>query len=166
MDRRHARNHQLGLPSEPPEPGRTASRNRRSTSSARGIAAASVNLTAAKARRSILLDLVISAVARLATRPGDRPTPDRAGLAPQRLPSLLAMEEPQTRAGKAGGLARRESTDPQESVSNPGWGAPRIHGELLKLGFDVGETSVAKYMIRRRKPPSQTWRTFLENHLQ
>jgi len=48
---------------------------------------------------------------------------------------------------------------------NPGWGAPRIHGELLKLGIDIGETSVGKYMVRRRKPPSQTWRTFLENHV-
>ena len=45
------------------------------------------------------------------------------------------------------------------------WGAPRIHGELLKLGIDVGETSVSKYMVRRRNPPSQTWRTFLENHV-
>jgi putative transposase len=48
---------------------------------------------------------------------------------------------------------------------NPGWGAPRIHGELLKLGIDIGETSVSKYIVRSRKPPSQTWRTFLENHL-
>src|ERR1017187_905591 len=48
---------------------------------------------------------------------------------------------------------------------NPTWGAPRIHGELLKLGIDIGETSVSKYIVRRRKPPSQTWRTFLENHL-
>jgi hypothetical protein len=48
---------------------------------------------------------------------------------------------------------------------NPGWDAPRIHGELLKLGIDIGETSVGKYMLRRRKPPSQTWRTFLENHV-
>jgi hypothetical protein len=52
------------------------------------------------------------------------------------------------------------------SLSNPGWGAPHIHGELLKLGIDIGETSVGKYMVRRRQPPSQTWRTFLENHLQ
>ena len=51
------------------------------------------------------------------------------------------------------------------SRDNPLWGAPRIHGELLKLGIDVGETSVGKYMVRHRKPPSQTWRTFLENHL-
>jgi transposase InsO family protein len=48
---------------------------------------------------------------------------------------------------------------------NPLWGAPRIHGELLKLGIDVGETSVSKYMARRRRPPSQTWRTFLDNHI-
>jgi len=50
-------------------------------------------------------------------------------------------------------------------LSNPRWGAPSIHGELLKLGIDVGETSVAFYMVRGRKPPSQTWRTFLDNHL-
>jgi putative transposase len=47
---------------------------------------------------------------------------------------------------------------------NPSWGAPRIHGELLKLGFNVGESSVSKYMVRSRKPLSQTWRTFLETH--
>src|SRR3981189_265884 len=51
------------------------------------------------------------------------------------------------------------------SRDNPLWGAPRIYGELLKLGIDVGETSVGKYMVRRRKPPSQTWRAFLDNHL-
>jgi transposase InsO family protein len=51
------------------------------------------------------------------------------------------------------------------SRENPLWGAPRIHGELLKLGIDVGETSVSKYMVRHRQPPSQTWRTFLENHV-
>lgn len=51
------------------------------------------------------------------------------------------------------------------SRENPLWGAPRIHGELLKLGIDVGETSVSKYMVRGSKPPSQTRRTFLENQL-
>jgi transposase InsO family protein len=50
-------------------------------------------------------------------------------------------------------------------VSNPRWGAPRIHGELLKLGIDVSQTTISKYMVRRRKPPSQTWRTFLDNHV-
>src|SRR6202047_460585 len=50
------------------------------------------------------------------------------------------------------------------SLANPLWGAPRIHGELLKLGIDIGQTSVAKYMARCRKPPSQGWKTFLRNH--
>jgi hypothetical protein len=50
------------------------------------------------------------------------------------------------------------------SIANPLWGAPRIHGELLKLGIDIGQTSAAKYMARRRGPPSQGWKTFLRNH--
>jgi len=50
------------------------------------------------------------------------------------------------------------------SVANPLWGAPRIHGELLMLGIDVGQTTVAKYMIRPKRPPSQGWKTFLRNH--
>lgn len=49
------------------------------------------------------------------------------------------------------------------SRNNPRWGAPRIHGELHKLGIEITEPTVAKYMLRNRKPPSQTWRTFLEN---
>jgi transposase InsO family protein len=59
---------------------------------------------------------------------------------------------------KLRGLVRRMS------VENPLWGAPRIHGELLKLGFEVAQSSVAKYMVKRRGPPSQGWRTFLHNH--
>jgi transposase InsO family protein len=50
------------------------------------------------------------------------------------------------------------------SLENPLWGAPRIHGELLKLGFEVAQSSVAKYIVKRRGPPSQGWRTFLCNH--
>jgi hypothetical protein len=56
------------------------------------------------------------------------------------------------------GLIRRMS------VENPLWGAPRSHGELLKLGFEVAQSSVAKYMVKRRRTPSQGWRTFLRNH--
>jgi hypothetical protein len=72
------------------------------------------------------------------------------------------------RRGKRGRLAvAREVRDLIRRMSgqNPFWGAPHIHGELLKLGITIGETSVAKYMVRHRKPPSQTWRTFLDNHL-
>ena len=55
-------------------------------------------------------------------------------------------------------LVRRMNKD------NPLWGAPRIHGELLKLGFAIAESTVSKYMVKHRGPPSQTWRTFLRNH--
>src|SRR6202163_210069 len=51
------------------------------------------------------------------------------------------------------------------SRANPLWGAPRIHGELLKLGFDVAQSTVARYMCRHSRPPSQGWRTFLSNHV-
>ena len=50
------------------------------------------------------------------------------------------------------------------SVENPLWGAPRVHGELLKLGYDVAEATVSKYMAKRPGPPSQSWRTFVNNH--
>jgi len=52
------------------------------------------------------------------------------------------------------------------SQTNSRWGAPRIHGELLTLGIDVCQATVAKYMVRCRRPPSQTWRTFLTNHVE
>jgi putative transposase len=76
-----------------------------------------------------------------------------------------------TRKGRRGQAGRpslsREVRDLIRRMcrENPLWGAPRIHGELLKLGIDIGETSVSKYMLRRRNPPSQTWRTFLANHV-
>jgi transposase InsO family protein len=54
----------------------------------------------------------------------------------------------------------------QMSSPNPLWGAPRIHGELLKLGIEISQATVAKYMVRRRRTPSPTWRSFLRNHAQ
>jgi len=68
---------------------------------------------------------------------------------------------------------RGRPTVPQEirdlirmlSRNNPLWGAPRIHGELLKLGIEVSQATVGKYMVRQQRPPSQSWRTFLHNHL-
>ena len=51
------------------------------------------------------------------------------------------------------------------AAANPLWGAPRIHGELLKLGIDVAERTVSRLLPKRRSPPSQTWRTFLTNHV-
>jgi hypothetical protein len=61
-------------------------------------------------------------------------------------------------AGEVRELIRRISRE------NPLWGAPRIHGELLKLGIEIAQSTVAKYMVRRRGPPSQGWKTFLRNH--
>ncbi len=62
--------------------------------------------------------------------------------------------------------AEREIRDliRQMSSANPLWGAPRIHGELLKLGIEVSQATVAKYMVRKRGAPSPTWRSFLRNH--
>ena len=50
------------------------------------------------------------------------------------------------------------------AVANPFWGAPRIHGELLKLGIEISERTVSRLMPKNRKPPSQTWKAFLNNH--
>ena len=73
-----------------------------------------------------------------------------------------------SREGKTGrpGVSREVRELIREmSRANPLWGAPRLHGELLKLGINISQATVAKYMVRQRKPPSQTWRTFLENHV-
>jgi len=51
----------------------------------------------------------------------------------------------------------------QMNAANPLWGAPRIHGELLKLGIEISQATVAKYLVRRRGTPSPTWRSFLRN---
>ncbi len=84
-------------------------------------------------------------------------------MAQARVPRVLALEIP---------IEGRAAENPLEirtliremSIANPLWGAPRIHGELLKLGIDVSQTTVAKYMSRPRRPPSQGWKTFLRNH--
>jgi transposase InsO family protein len=79
------------------------------------------------------------------------------------VPKLLALEV----AGRPGRpKIERELRDliRRMSQENPLWGAPRIHGELLKLGFEAAESTVSKYMIKRYGPPSQSWRTFLRNH--
>ena len=82
--------------------------------------------------------------------------------------ALPRRMERRWRSGPRGG---RPKTPPdirqlilEMSVANPLCGPPRIHGELLKLGIDVGQTTVAKYMAKRRRPPSQGWKTFLRNH--
>src|SRR5205807_5166507 len=87
----------------------------------------------------------------------DHPTGDHYPLASGRLPSGSLGGRPRI-AADLRALIRRMSAE------NPLWGAPRIHGELLKLGFEVAQSSVAKYMVKQCGPPSQGWRTFLRNH--
>ena len=66
-------------------------------------------------------------------------------------------------AGQYLWVIERLVTQLQMSRANPLWGAPRIHGELLKLGIEVSQATVAKYMVRRVGRPSPTWRSFLRN---
>jgi len=77
------------------------------------------------------------------------------------------MEDPTRPARTASSSKGGPRSDPQNQPRESALGcAPRIHGELLKLGIDIGQTSVGQYMLRHRQPPSQTWRAFLDNHLQ
>jgi hypothetical protein len=84
-------------------------------------------------------------------------------LAPRRIAIVLALEvaAPTVLSGVSAEIRQLIRA---MSLANPLWGAPRIHGELLKLGIDIGQTSVAKYMARRRGPRSQGWKTLLRNH--
>ncbi len=95
--------------------------------------------------------------------PQDHPSRDARALASGGLSPLLALEVALTgrTAADRDGPPR---IDPADEHREPAWGAPRIHGELLKLGFEIAQSSVAKYMVKRRGPPSQGWRTFLRNH--
>ena len=121
-----------------PERDRTASEDRRSTSLAVSVAAASVNTTEVTSRRSIFLDLVVLAVARLATRLGYRPTLDRPESASQGLSSLLAMQGPQTRAGEAERHARRETSVGRNLQSGPARrAASRPRSKLPKTFFSA-----------------------------
>ena len=70
-----------------------------------------------------------------------------------------------TRRGRPSTDAAIRALVEEMRVANPLWGAPRIHGELKKLGIDVSERTVSRLLRRRLRPPSQTWRTFLTNHL-
>jgi transposase InsO family protein len=111
------------------------------------------------------MDMAVRSLERLAICLGHRQTGNRHWLAPPGLPAILDVEVRHGQPGRPAVSKEIRQLIRKMSRENPLWGAPRIHGELLKLGIDIGETSVAKYIVRSRKPPSQTWRTFLENHV-
>src|ERR1700677_2916133 len=111
----------------------------------------------------MFLDPAVSLVSVSPAVSHNHPARDARALAQGRLSLLLALEiAPIGRAtADRHGAAR---VDPADEHGEPTLGAPRIHGELLKLGFEVAQSSVAKYMFKRRSPPTQGWRTFLRNH--
>src|SRR6267378_7203453 len=84
-------------------------------------------------------------------------------MAPCGFPFVLALES-RSRGGRPTVPLEIRRLIREMSIANPLWGAPRIHGELLKLDIAIGQTSVAKYMAKRRGAPSQGWKTFLRNH--
>jgi hypothetical protein len=90
-----------------------------------------------------------------ASKRKSRAMPRKGPLPRNRLRTPKDQEPCRIGAGRQAGRGRSD---------NPLWGAPRIHGELLKLGFEVAQSNVAKYMVKRCEPPSQGWRTFLRNH--
>src|SRR5437667_221224 len=94
-----------------------------------------------------------------------RPTRHRDPMAADRLQALLEVEEPPERARPPGRRPGGPRAHPTDVHGQPLWGAPRIHGELQKLGVEISQAAVSKYVVRHRKPPSPSWRTFLDNHL-
>src|SRR5260370_20063794 len=111
------------------------------------------------------MGVAVRSLDRLAICLGHRQTGNRHWLAPQGLPAVLDMKGRHGQPGRPAVSKEIRQLIRKMSRENPLWGAPRIHGEWLKLGIDIGETGVGKYIVRSRKPPSQTWRTFLENHV-
>lgn len=104
-------------------------------------------------------------MAALARRPRPRQTCHRRPLAPLRLPTILDLPLSTTARAPAD-RSRHAPTRPPNGPGQPLWGAPRIHGELVKLGITISEREVSRLIPRApRKPPSQTWRTFLSNHV-
>src|SRR5262245_17296596 len=89
----------------------------------------------------------------------DHKSGDPGPVASSGVSPVLAVEVPLT-CRTAAARSRAAGADSADEPGEPLWGAPRIHGELLKLGFEVAQSSVAKYMVKRRDPPSQGWRTF------
>ena len=111
--------------------------------------------------RSLNLGLALPGVAAVPERHRVGETGHRGSMAPTRLSALLALA---LEIWTALSRARGARADPEDEQGHPLWGAPRIHGELLKLGIEISQATVGKYMARRLGPPSPTWRSFLRNH--
>ena len=108
------------------------------------------------------MGVALTNLARLALCHPHRHAGDGRRVASPRLSPVLDLEEPSARAPRR--PTRRSRSDPRGVRRESAVGAPRVHGELEKLGVSVSQSTVAKYMRRHPRPPSQTWRTFLTNH--
>jgi hypothetical protein len=109
--------------------------------------------------------LALAGVERLAVGTCHRQARDGDRLASQGFPTVLDVERTSRKGRKTDRVTRDQALDPAPGSRESVVGSTRIHGELFKLGIEIGETSVAKYIGRRQTPPSQTWRTFLRNHV-
>ena len=114
----------------------------------------------------LVLGEAIQGLESLATALADCPTGDGGELAPAGFRLYGTWISRRRRAGRPRGSPEVRDLIRKMAEANPLWGAPRIHGELLKLGIEVSERTLSRLMPRRRKPPSQTWRAFLDNHVQ
>ena len=111
------------------------------------------------------MGLALPSLAALPEGDGAGQTGNRAPLAPAGLPHILALEVTIATPRTAGREPRIRELIRQMSVANPLWGAPRIHGEMLKLGIEVSQATVGRHMVRRHGPPSPTWLAFLRNQI-
>jgi transposase InsO family protein len=136
----------------------------RATAATRRVEGASATAQA-DTDRPDLLGSAVEALEELAAFAAGGAAGDRGRLAPSGIQTVLGVEEPRPMGSPAIGRELRDLIR-QMSRANPLWGAPRIHGELLKLGLTVSQATVSKYMVRYRRPPSQAWRAFLANHAQ
>src|SRR5207249_9105694 len=112
-----------------------------------------------------LLGRAVQAVEELAEFSAGGAARDRGAVAPSGFRRYWAGKS-RHRRGRPAIVTEVRDLIRRMSHANPLWGAPRIHGELLKLGLTVSQATVSKYMVRPRRPPSQAWRTFLKNHAQ
>jgi len=124
-----------------------------------------IEATAIQTPRSPPLRVARKPVGWVARGAPPRSSRDRDSLASAGLLRFLDLEVPRGRTGRPPVGSELVNLVRTMALADPLWGAPRIHGELLKLGMDVSQRTVARLMPRRPKLPSQTWRTFLENHL-
>src|SRR6059036_1426090 len=141
---------------------RVGARESRAAAATRRVESASAT-AAADGDGPDLLDRGVEALEELAEFLAGGAARDRGAVASPGLQALLGMEE-STPMGSARDLEGPAGSDTADEPRESAVGAPRIHGELLKLGLTVSQAAVSKYMVRPRRPPSQAWRTFLKNH--